>query len=99
LNIVWSPQALNDLKEIYLWIAPENPKAARALHERIVSCVSLLLTSPHLGRSGRVAGTREMVVSGTPYIVPYRIVDERLQVLRVYHASRRWPETFDTGHR
>ena len=92
--IEWSPQAVSDLKEIYLWIAPDNPRAGRALHERIVSCVSLLLTSPHLGRSGRVAGTREMVVSGTPYIIPYRIVGERLQILRVYHGSRQWPKAF-----
>lgn len=95
MRIEWSPQALSDLKEIYLWIAPDKPGAARALHERIVSCVSLLLTSPQMGRSGRVAGTREMVVSGTPYIVPYRIVDDRLQILRVYHGSRQWPGAFD----
>jgi toxin ParE1/3/4 len=92
----WSPQALNDLKEIYRRIAPDNPKAARRLHARILSCVALLPTSTHMGRPGRVAGTREMVVTGTPYIVPYRIADGRLQILRVYHGSRQWPEAFDT---
>ncbi|MGH6819541.1 MAG: type II toxin-antitoxin system RelE/ParE family toxin [Methylocella sp.] len=96
MTIVWSPQALGDLKEAYLKIAPDNPRAARALHERIVSCVSLLLTSPHIGRPGRVAGTREMVVSGTSYIVPYRVAGERVQILRVYHSSRQWPVAFDT---
>ena len=96
MRIEWSPQAANDLKEIYLWVAADNPEAARALHERIVSCVSLLSTSPHLGRSGRVAGTKEMVISGTSYIVPYRIVGERLQIIRVYHTSRQWPKAFDT---
>jgi toxin ParE1/3/4 len=95
VKVEWSPQALNDLKEIYGRIAPDNPKAARGLHARILSCVSLLLTSPYMGRPGRVAGTREMVVAGTPYIVPYRIAQDRLQILRVYHGSRQWPEAFD----
>lgn len=71
-------------------------EATYALHKRIVSCILLFLTSPHLGRSGRVPGTREMVVAGTPYIIPYRVVNERLQILRVYHTSQRWPKTFDT---
>lgn len=95
MRIEWSPQALNDLKEIYHWIAADSPKAARVLHERILSCVSLLADSLHLGRAGRVAGTREMVIPETSYIVPYRVVHEWLQILRVYHTARRWPKDFD----
>ena len=39
-------------------------------------------------------GTRELVVPKTPTIVPYRIRNNRLQVLRVYHGARKWPERF-----
>jgi toxin ParE1/3/4 len=53
--------------------------------------VQLLASHPALGRPGRVAGTRELVVAGTPHIIPYRVREGRVEVLRVFHASRKWP--------
>jgi toxin ParE1/3/4 len=94
MKIVWSPQAGNDLLMLYRYIAKENPRAARALHSRIISRVLLLLKTPNIGRTGRVGGTRELVVSGTSYIIPYRILDDNIQILRVYHTARLWPESF-----
>ncbi len=47
-----------------------------------------------MGRAGRVPGTRELVISGTPYIVPYRVRGGAVEVLRVFHAARRWPTEF-----
>jgi toxin ParE1/3/4 len=62
---------------------------------RILQSVeNLLPDNPHMGRHGRVPGTRELVIPRTPYIVPYRLLDEAIQILRVYHGSRRWPESF-----
>ena len=48
--------------------------------------------NPGIGRSGRVPGTREFVVAHTPYIVPYRVRHGMVEVLRVYHGARRWPD-------
>lgn len=62
--------------------------------QRIMALVDQLPLIPNLGRSGRVKGTRELVVSGTPFIVPYRIAADGIEVLRVYHAARRWPSGF-----
>ena len=92
MKLVWSPQARRDLREIYLHILPENPAAARALHARIRESVLRLADTPQMGRPGRVPGTRELVVPGTRYLVPYRVTEDRLQVLRVYHGPRNWPE-------
>ena len=50
---------------------------------------------PKIGRIGRVAGTFELVIPGIPYVVPYRIRNQQVQVLTVYHTSRKWPESFD----
>ena len=47
-----------------------------------------------MGRPGRVPGTRELVVPGTRYLVPYRVTGDTLQILRVYHGARNWPEGF-----
>jgi toxin ParE1/3/4 len=60
----------------------------------IHSIEDLLADQPQMGRPGRVSGTREFVVPRTSYIVPYRVRDNRIQVLRVYHGARRWPERF-----
>jgi len=52
---------------------------------------SLLLAQPASGRPGRVIGTRELVIGGLPYVVPYRVRDNDIEILRVLHTSRRFP--------
>ncbi len=94
MRVVWSPEARQDLREIYLYLAADKPDAARALHKRIKQGVQLLRDNPHIGRPGRVPGTRELVITGTSYIVPYQIREKRLELLRVYHTARKWPERF-----
>lgn len=93
MTIIWSPEAIGDLARLRLYIAQDNPEAARRVVRHIVDTVEALLPgNPHVGRSGRVPGTRELVISKTPFIVPYRVVDGAVQILRVYHGARRWPE-------
>ena len=94
MKVLWSPEARQDLREIYVYLAADNPDAARALQKRIKQSVALLRENPQIGRPGRVPGTRELVVSGTSYIVPYQIWEKRLALLRVYHTARKWPEQF-----
>jgi toxin ParE1/3/4 len=95
MRIVFSPQARADLRDIFLYIADDNPAAARAVLKRIRSRISDLQDGPHLGRPGRVPGTRELVIPGIPYLIPYQVSGGELQILRVYHGSRQWPERFE----
>ncbi len=44
-----------------------------------------------MGRPGRVLGTRELVVSETPYVIPYRVRQDRLELLAVFHGRQKWP--------
>jgi toxin ParE1/3/4 len=93
--VVWSPQAIDDLASLRAFIAEDDPAAAKRIALLILRNVGQLVSvHPEIGRAGRVPGTRELVIPRTPYIVPYRIRDRRVQVLRVYHSSRRWPEQF-----
>lgn len=94
LKLIWSPQARADLREIYLYIAQDNPYAARSVQARIKEGVAFLKDNPHTGRPGRAPGTRELVIAQTLYIVPYRVLEDRLELLRVYHGARRWPADF-----
>ena len=86
--------ALIDLNEAAEFIARDNPKAASRVVKRIWDTVQVLADQPHAGRAGRVHGTREMVDTGTPYIIPYRVVENTVQILRVLHGKRKWPQNF-----
>lgn len=95
MTIVWSPAAIQDLAALRAYIANESPAGARRIVLYILRDIeNLLPENPHMGRPGRVPGTRELVIPGTPYIVPYRVQGEAIQILRVYHSARRWPEGF-----
>ena len=62
--------------------------------ERIEKAVATLRLTPNMGRPGRIIRTRELVVTRTPFIVPYRLLRERIEILAVIHAARRWPDSF-----
>jgi toxin ParE1/3/4 len=95
MNIVWSPEAIRDLAALRAYIAEDDPAAAQKVVLRIIEIVEQALPSnPQIGRPGRVPGTRELVIVRTPYIVPYRVRRNVLEILRVYHGARRWPDTF-----
>jgi toxin ParE1/3/4 len=86
--------ALKNLDEEAAYIARDDPEAAARIVERIVTSVEGLAAHPASGRPGRVPGTRELVVSGTPYLVPYRVRSETVEILQVFHGARKWPERF-----
>ena len=95
MSPIWSPEAIADLAALRAYIAQDDPAAAQRIALHIVRNVETLLpNSPEMGRPGRVPGTRELVIPKTPYIVPYRLVGNTIQVLRVFHSARRWPEVF-----
>jgi len=75
------------------YIAGDDPASANRVALHILYCVEQLLSeNPKLGAAGRVPGTRELVIPKTPYIVPYRVRGSTIEIVRVYHSARRWPE-------
>jgi toxin ParE1/3/4 len=85
---------LRALEAIGDYISADKPNAAERTVQRIRELVNELGSQPHLGRPGRIADTRELVVAGTPFVIPYRVRDERVEVLSVFHGARKWPESF-----
>jgi toxin ParE1/3/4 len=94
MSVRWTRPALRDLEEIGDFIAQDNAVAAAKTVATILDHAEGLATHPHLGRAGRIAGTRELVVPHTPFVVPYRVIGDQVQILAVFHGARRWPETF-----
>ena len=91
MQVRWLARALRNLQEEADYIAQDDPQAAARIVILIEDTVAMLADHPALGRTGRVPGTRELVVAGTPYLVPYRVRGKRIEILRVFHGRRRWP--------
>lgn len=91
MRVRWLRTALANLNAEAEYIARDNPEAASRVVDAIVTAVERLAEFPAMGRAGRVPGTRELVVADTPYVIPYRVRAGSVEVLRVFHAARRWP--------
>ena len=92
MRVRWLRKALRNLDDEAAYIATDDAAAARLVVKRVLDAVSSLAERPGLGRPGRVPGTRELVVAKTHYIVPYRVRGETVEILRVFHTSRRLPD-------
>lgn len=90
LPVVWSEEAYSDLEAIAEYISRDNPNAADRITDRLLEAAAVLGAHPNLYRSGRVPGTREVVVLPN-YILVYRVDADAVRVLAVVHASRRYP--------
>jgi len=90
--IRWLDEAVIDLQSLRNYIAQDNPHAATKVVKKILHAVDILLEQPDLGRQGRVVNTRELIISGVPYIVPYRVKNKAIEILRVFHCAMQWPE-------
>jgi toxin ParE1/3/4 len=91
--IEWSEQAILQLDHAHDYIAlsnSENVAARITLH--IATSVQQLEMFPISGRPGRVTGTRELVISNTPFIVAYAVQKDRIVVVAVYHGAQQWPK-------
>jgi len=92
MKIVWSRRAVRHLEHVREFIAKDSPKAAAEIATGILDAIDLLPTQPHMGRAGRIPGTRELIIPRTPYIIPYRIRGERIELIGVFHGHQRWPD-------
>ena len=91
MEIRWTRTALANLDAIAAYIAQDNPAHARPFVGEIKEKTELLARCPTVGRLGRVPGTRELVVHEN-YVLPYRVKDGTVQIIRVHHVARLWPQ-------
>lgn len=91
MRVRWLRTALRNLEHEAAYIANDDPMAAARAVDRVRRAIDHLSDHPEIGRPGRVAGTRELEVAGTPYVIPYRVRHDQIEILRVFHGARRWP--------
>ena len=89
--IEWLPLASTNRFEQLDYIAQDNPLAAISQDEQIEHQVDMLMQHSLMGRPGRKKGTRELVISSTPFVVVYRVKGTRIEVIRLLHSSQQYP--------
>jgi toxin ParE1/3/4 len=87
----WSPEAADDLEQIVRHIQHDSPEVARRVAAIMIDAVGALSVFPKRGRVGRIAGTRELVITALPWIAVYRVRDEAVEIARIYHGAQNWP--------
>jgi toxin ParE1/3/4 len=92
MRVRWTTDAADDLERIFNYIAESRPESARRVAQSVVERLGTLETFPHLGRPGRVQGTREVVFPPLPFVAIYEVSDEQIIVLRILHGAQRWPQ-------
>ena len=90
--VKWLRKALKNLEQTYDYVAETNVDAAIAIVLKIQAATDQLSEFPMMGRTGRVDDTRELVIANTPYIIIYRVNRNAVEVLRVLHTSRKYPD-------
>lgn len=90
MSIRWLSSALVELDRIHGYIARENPRAAARVFRQIRKAPRQLARFPQLGRPSQVEGTRELVVTGLPYLIIYRVAGDDVEILRIFHTSMDW---------
>lgn len=90
LPVFWRASARASLASIIRFIANDSPAAARRMRDLIEAAVLPAAEHPYLYRSGRVPGTRE-VIAHPNYVVVYRVMAERIEVVNVLHVRQEYP--------
>lgn len=96
MKVRWTMPAVRELEAISDYIAQDNPAAANSTVRRIREVIQRTARMPKAGRAGRVAGSREVVVPGTSYVVAYRVLENEkmIHVLAILHGAQEWPKSF-----
>jgi toxin ParE1/3/4 len=94
-KVIWTDEAIAELRELVVFISNKNPSAAIKLGEALIQKSMILAEHPRLGRMLRKSPTdslQELIVS--PYRLIYEINDKNLtvNVRLLWHGARQEPE-------
>jgi len=91
MKILWLDTAVKDVSDIRDYIGRDNQQAALEVARCLRDRINNLSSHPEIGHPGRVCGTRELIIPNLPYVIPYRVRNNTIEILRVFHTARQWP--------
>lgn len=92
MRIRLTKAAIRDLREVHAYIAADNPNAALRVVLKLDKAIELIGERPQIGRPLLAQAAREWSVPGLPYVIPYRVSGDLIEIIRVYHTSRQRPK-------
>jgi len=93
VTLSWARRAQHDLLDLEEF-ARQKPSLGDRIADALEAACEQIVSFPNSGRPGRVDGTREVVLTGTPYILAYKVQPTRVTILAIIHGARRWPKSF-----
>ena len=101
-RIVLSEDAYSDIDSIFTYIWTDNRESAEDLRLRIYEGIKKLSDFPELGSTireedapGVQRGYRRISVN--PYLIFYRVLDDRIVIARVLHSRQNWLQSLLEG--
>ena len=91
MRVKWLRNVAQHLEDAYDYLEKDNPEVAQAFMQDVYCLVNLLPAQPAMGRAGRVVGTREQIIQDYPFIIPYRVKQDEIHILRIFHTRLRLP--------
>ena len=92
MKVIWSQQARQEWQDQYRFYFERNPEAARRIRQTIMDAAKRLRDHPKIGRPGRVEGSRELVIGGTPFVLIYDVTPARVEILHFYDGRQDWQD-------
>ncbi len=92
MRLEWVGTSFADLAGIYAYIAHHNPAAAERVASEIDKSTRMLLLYPQLGRLGLSGNVRLLQVPRLPYLIPYRVDGETIEILAVFDERQQRPD-------
>jgi toxin ParE1/3/4 len=88
MRIRWTPASVVDLQGINDYLKERHPSYRHPTMRKVYAAIQSLREWPHRGRPGHEEGTRELLFPPLPYIAVYRIKEQSIEVLRIYHGAQ-----------
>ena len=88
MRIRWTPAAAADLEHINDYLKEHYPHYRERTLRKLYDTIRALKDMPYYGKPGRVEGTREILFPPMPYVAVYRVREQSIEVLRVYHTAQ-----------
>ena len=92
MKVIWTKESLETLDLIYEYISKDSTNPAEKVIFQIINTAnSTIKNFPHIGRTGRIFGTREYVISEYLYVIIYAVKNGTVYIIRIMHSSMKYP--------
>lgn len=91
MKVRYTRTALDELNEIFAYLADRNIAAASLIVTRVETLVGFLADFPYMAQETEMTGVRRLPLGVYPYNIFYVAEDDEIVILHIRHGARRFP--------